>query len=92
MPETTIDKNGDACASEHYVSPSLHACKDLSVNPVAKAKRVKSFPQSYLGLGVPSFLALHTLQRRRRRGFRANHQMYAKVVSYSLAIRTIMPS
>lgn len=85
-----FDEDCDLRGAEHHVGPSAHAREDGSLDAVAQARRVQRPTQLQLRTRVPPPLLLHPAANDGRRGGRPGHQTCEKVVSYSLAIRTIM--
>jgi hypothetical protein len=90
VPEAPVDEDGDLRGTEDDVGPSAHAREDRPLDAVAQPGCVQGTAQRDLRARVPPPLLLHPAADDGRRGGRFGHQTWEKVVSYSLAIRTIM--
>lgn len=91
VPEAPIHEDGDFRWPEDDICSTAHTRQDTSINTEAQTHAVKVATQFALGLSVSLTLSSHPHKRVRRRGRRwAWHQILAKRVSYSLAMRTIM--
>lgn len=90
VPEAPIDEDGDLRWPEDDVGPLAHAREDGSLDAVTQTRGVQGPPQLQLWTRVAPLLLLHPATDDSRRGDRPGHQTCEKVVSYSLAIRTIM--
>jgi hypothetical protein len=92
VPEAAIDEDDHLDRPEHDVSAATDTRKGSLVDSIAKAEPMQLLANAKLRLRIAAALALHAASDHIGGGTRTCHQIEAKVVSYSFAMRTIMLS
>lgn len=90
VPKAPVHKDGQSRRCKDDVCPAADLWLDAAINPIPQTHAVQLAPERQLGSGVSSSLALHAPKDIWRRCRRNRHYTFAKVVSYSFAMRTIM--